>query len=187
MLCIGDSLTAGTKNSKDSYPAQLEMRLLQRGHRLYARNYGAWGEDCDAILRRLPQAVAEAARYGPCAFVLILAGTNDILAYAQPQVLLSKLKRLHESAAATADAPCVGVFTIPRCARFSAQQEATRQEVNAGLAEMCQQAAKNSRMLVDLDVVGQELAPDGVHYSGAGYIAFAEKAQEAMRRLFESS
>lgn len=188
ILCIGDSLTAGTKGTKDSYPGRLEGLLQQNGYAgFYLKNAGVWGEATDAMLRRFPQALAEASRFGPLAFVFVLGGSNDILAHRSAPDVLAGLRRLHDMAAARGS-PCLGIFTVPKCGLLQPHQEEVRQRVNEALREMCQQPGARSKfMLVDLEVVPLELAKDGVHYAGEGYEEFARLVMEAMNSMFEAS
>lgn len=181
ILCIGDSLTAGRANTKDSYPAQLEKVLQEnKAGNFIMKNVAKWGATCDPITMQLQQAIASGV---PCAFVLVLGGTNDIMQYHPAQAILAKLKRLHDMAASAPGRPTVGVFTIPRSSFFNQGQEETRRLVNAGLVEAVQQAHLQTKFLIDLDSVSVDLAKDGLHYHGEGYEQFAQHAFQAMSQL----
>jgi lysophospholipase L1-like esterase len=184
MLCIGDSLTQGKKYSTDSYPANLDTLLQEAGYNFAVKNEGISAETSDVMLRRLPHALANAGRFGPISFILVMTGTNDLLQYRTPEYILGNLRRIHDAAAAVPGSPCIAALTLPRCRMFTPQQEEMRLIVNAGIKEICKQPAGRPRFLIDLDSVSVELATDGIHYYGAGYKEFAELAMEAMRKLW---
>eukprot|EP00927_Polykrikos_kofoidii_P074065 TRINITY_DN70046_c0_g1_i1.p1 TRINITY_DN70046_c0_g1~~TRINITY_DN70046_c0_g1_i1.p1 ORF type:complete len:375 (+),score=42.48 TRINITY_DN70046_c0_g1_i1:89-1213(+) len=184
ILCIGDSLTAGRGGTTDSYPAALGSQLEKVGYQFVMQNAGVYGNETDVILQRLPAAIANAKNFGPIAFVFVLGGTNDLLHLRSSDIILERLRHLHDAIAASASSAHVGVLTVPKCGLFELPvQEEWRQAVNAGLKEMCQQRSPRF-FLVDLDDVGVELAGDGVHYYGEGYKEFGRKAFEAMSSLW---
>ena len=57
VLCLGDSLTRGIKETGFSYPSELEALLRDAGHDLRVVNAGNWGDTCGNASARLGQAV----------------------------------------------------------------------------------------------------------------------------------
>lgn len=182
ILCVGDSLTAGVRLKNDSYPLHLEKFLGRAGHRFKVDNAGVWGLQCDAILGILQGSITAALKHdGFLAFSLVLAGTNDIMAFSEAPVILEKLGRIHATLARAPGSPCIGVCTLPPCGTFKPVQEQTRLEVNEGLRQLCQQHGNRTRFLIDLEDVSLSLSHDGIHYQGDGHVEFAQRALDALR------
>lgn len=181
ILCVGDSLTAGTRANNDSYPLHLEKFLNRSGHSYKAENAGVWGQDCDSIMGRLHGSIAAATKHGALAFALVLAGTNDILAYTDASTVLGRLGRIHAALEQAPGRPRIGVFTLPPCAKFTPVQEQARLQLNESLRDLCNQYGNRERFLVDLENMSPSLSVDGIHYSGEGHVEFAQLALDAIR------
>ena len=81
LLAIGDSLTAGLGLPLDqSFPAQLETKLKERGFAVEVTNAGVSGDTTAGVLARLDWALAEK----PDA-VIIAIGANDALRALPPE------------------------------------------------------------------------------------------------------
>jgi len=164
--------------------------LSDAGYKLAVVNAGCWGETCDALIYRVEKTntVDKAlAEHGHIACVLVLGGTNDILAWTPPAAIAHKLQHLHNFCASLPGAPHVGVLTIPTATSFQTMQEQSRQAVNAALRSSCQRhhpAAK--QFLVDSGSIASSLCVDGLHYHGAGYVEIARRVMDAMRPLLAS-
>eukprot|EP00929_Paragymnodinium_shiwhaense_P002015 TRINITY_DN10220_c0_g1_i1.p1 TRINITY_DN10220_c0_g1~~TRINITY_DN10220_c0_g1_i1.p1 ORF type:complete len:378 (+),score=58.90 TRINITY_DN10220_c0_g1_i1:97-1230(+) len=188
IVCIGDSLTAGKLFSKDSYPANLEKFLSPDPTNAFAyKNEGVFAETSDKTAQRLQSVLGHAQKAGPIAYVFILSGTNDIFQYRTPESILANLRQMHSVCANAPGQPCVAALTIPKCKKFTPQQESMRQAVNAGLQEILKLPAARPRFLVDLEPVPVELAQDEVHYNGQGYEEFAMHVHDALQRLWSQA
>lgn len=185
ILCIGDSLTAGISQVKDAYINTVEDRLREQGFNGFVyKNAGVYGEKTDAVMRRVPQVIADIKRSGiPVAFVFILAGTNDLFQYSPPDQLLRQLKGMQDMLDGALGSPCIGVLTVPTSVRFNAGQEDARLKLNEALQQICAQSPPHKRLLVDIGTVPVELSSDGIHYSGPGYVEFGERVFAAMQPL----
>lgn len=74
ILAFGDSLTAGyLLPVKDSYPAQLEEMMTQKGYRVKITNSGVSGNTTEQGLRRVEWALQQ----GKYDIVLLCLGAND--------------------------------------------------------------------------------------------------------------
>jgi acyl-CoA thioesterase-1 len=74
ILAIGDSMTAGYGvAAEDSYPAQLEKELKNRGYNFQVANYGVTGSTTTQALSRMTRALALQPE-----IVIIQLGGNDI-------------------------------------------------------------------------------------------------------------
>jgi len=187
VLCIGDSLTAGVKNTPNAYPANLDALLKQKGYEFTFKNEGVYAETSDILLRRIQQAIANVSRLGPIRFIFILTGTNDILQFRSPESIVANLRRIHDMAAAAPGSPHVVALTVPQSRLFRPQQEDMRSMVNASIKQISQQArGPRPRFVVDLETVNVDLAEDGVHYVGQGYKEFAQLADAAMGNFLEA-
>lgn len=181
VICFGDSLTKGIKETGESYPSTLEALLRAAGHSFRVENAGNWGDTSDQMLARLPRVISEAARLGRLAFILVLGGTNDILRNrGSSGHILSQLRQLHEVAGKAPYMPRVGVLTLPPL-RHVGQWEQSRLSLNRGLRETCMSGTR--QFLVDLESVDSGLGADGVHYTADGYCEFARRAFEAMSAI----
>lgn len=182
MVCFGDSLTKGLKDSGESYPSTLQALLKAAGHNLRVENAGNWGDTTEKMLGRLPRAISEAARLGRLTFILVLGGTNDILLNTGPAAqALSRLRQLHSLAGNAPFAPRVGVLTLPPLRKVAAWEQ-SRLALNKGLRDTCR-ASGPRQFLVDLESVDSGLSTDGVHYTADGYCEFARRAFEAMNSI----
>jgi len=192
VLCLGDSLTRGIKETGFSYPSELEGLLRSAGHNFRVVNAGNWGDTCGKLTARLKEAVANAVLEGSLAFVLVLGGTNDILQGTSAAQVLTQLQQLQAAAGRAVFSPRVGVMTLPPLQklpeppRTAGARELARVELNRRLREALQQPApkwspEGRRFLVDLESVDSMLTTsDGVHYMEEGYSEFARRACEAM-------
>jgi len=189
VLCFGDSLTRGIKETGESYPEFLKGLLQEAGYGQVVVNEGNTGDTCDQLLARLQRALNDAARCGRIEAVLVLGGTNDVLRGASAaRDILSRLRQLHDAAGRSPYMPRVGVVTLPPT-RSGSARDRLRIEVNQGLREACLQPAprwtpKGRQFLIDLESVdASTLSPDGVHYTAAGYAEFARRVFEALAPL----
>lgn len=189
ILCFGDSLTKGIKETGESYPATLQKLLRDAGHNVQVENAGNWGDTSDKMLARLPRAISEAARLGRLAFILVLGGTNDILRSLGPTAQsMTRLRQLHDQASKAPYMPRVGICTLPplRCIGTWEQSRlalnaALRAEVPAASGSGTCGGASKRRFLVDLAEVGVSgLCPDGVHYTAEGYDEFARRVFDVL-------
>ncbi|CAE7590207.1 Dagla [Symbiodinium sp. KB8] len=133
--------------------------LEQEGIDMKVSNGGNWGDTTDQIRRRLPSLMQSVmSQGGRLAFVLVLAGTNDLLQLPPLEATIS--------------------LSIPRIAGKIkeildiASQAAFHPHVGAG-----------ARFLVDLDTVDAALSTDGVHYGQEGYNQFAKRVMQVSNAL----
>jgi len=97
ILCVGESTTAGSYNSTDSYPRELEkiLNLIQNKITFKVINRGIWATDTAGILTRLE---TDIEKYQPD-MVVVMMGINDgknyIIPYSKPggRNLLDQLSR----------------------------------------------------------------------------------------------
>mmetsp|Transcript_17532 Transcript_17532/g.32984 ORF Transcript_17532/g.32984 Transcript_17532/m.32984 type:complete len:309 (-) Transcript_17532:125-1051(-) len=186
ILCMGDSLTSGRRNST-SYPSELQTLLDQEGVDVKVRNGGNWGDTSDQILRRLqPLLQSILSSGGRVLCVLVLAGTNDILqathADAVPRIA-AKVAQICAVASQAAFHPHVGILTLPPLL----SRDSLRLKLNHQLLQLAETDKSNvpglpgegRRFLVDLGTLDPLLSTDGVHFSEEGYVEFA-------RRVFDT-
>ncbi|CAE7319730.1 unnamed protein product [Symbiodinium necroappetens] len=210
ILCIGDSLTSGSRGSF-SYPEELQAMLEQEGIDMKVSNGGNWGDTTDQIRRRLPSLMQSVmSQGGRLAFVLVLAGTNDLLQLPPLEATVSlsipriagKIKEILDIASQAAFHPHVGILSLPPLlsrdvGRLKLNQSLRQLFGAPGLPHRSQVPGAGARFLVDLDTVDAALSTDGVHYGQEGYNQFAKrvmqvilpmlKADAAHRRLAVSS
>jgi len=184
VICFGDSLTMGSRDTGHSYPGVLESLLKGAGHNLTVKNEGIWGDTSTEMLTRLPRVIAEHARSGRVAFILILSGTNDILRrFGTTSQIVARVRQLHSIAGNAPYTPQVGILTLPPL-KAAPDVRNSLSEVNTGLRKACaQQVGLQRPFLVDLESVDVNLSTDGVHFADPGYSEFALRAFEAMKPL----
>lgn len=186
ILCFGDSLTQGIRGPgiEQSYPKGLEGHLESAGHTFTVINGGNWGDTCDQLIRRLPQAIADATRRGPLEAILLLGGTNDIMRGVSPNEILGKLRQLVATASNAPYMPRVGILSVPPM-KIGTTHDRARQEVNRGILKLCSEPGTllGRRFLVDLDAVDLVFLAggDGVHFSAGGYAEFGNRAFQAVQ------
>ena len=186
ILCIGDSLTAGKRGFR-SYPGQLQRLLDEEGLQIKVHSSGVWGETSEAVLKRLPAALQSAlGEGGRLAFVLVLAGTNDLL-HSHPQQLelqipkiVNNIRAICETAANAAYMPHVGVLTLPPLASRNPARVRLNHQLRQFMAGYASQRGFSQRFLVDLESVNPDLAHDGVHFNDEGYMEFARRTRAAI-------
>mmetsp|Transcript_27000 Transcript_27000/g.77323 ORF Transcript_27000/g.77323 Transcript_27000/m.77323 type:complete len:575 (+) Transcript_27000:93-1817(+) len=184
VICFGDSLTMGSRDTGHSYPGVLESLLKGAGHNLTVKNEGIWGDTSTEMQTRLPRVIAEHARSGRVAFILILAGTNDILRrFGTTSQIVARVRQLHSIAGNAPYMPQVGILTLPPL-KAATDAKNSLLEVNTGLRKACaQQVGLQRPFLVELESVDVNLSTDGVHFADSGYSDFALRAFEAMKPL----
>jgi len=137
IICFGDSLTTGIRETGQSYPSILAGLLRSAGHDLAVQNAGNWGDTSSKMLQRLPRVISDVARSGRLAFILVLGGTNDILrGLGGAAQILGQLRQLHDIAGKAPYMPRVGVLTLPPLRKVGTWDQ-TRRSVNDGLRKIC--------------------------------------------------
>jgi len=90
IVCLGDSLTAGLGvNLEDSYPAQLERRLLALGYNYRVVNAGVSGETSSGTLSRLDWILVQKPD-----IVILEIGANDGLRGIDTKLLEENLQKI---------------------------------------------------------------------------------------------
>ena len=90
ILAFGDSLTAGYGISwADSFPAQLEKKLLAKGHAVKVINAGVSGDTTSGGLTRLEWTLAQKPD-----FAIVELGANDMLRAIDPAVTRRHLEEM---------------------------------------------------------------------------------------------
>ncbi|MGI9383444.1 MAG: arylesterase [Methyloligellaceae bacterium] len=90
IVAFGDSLTAGYRLPPDqSFPAQLQVALRKRGHKVRVVNSGVSGDTAAAGLARLEWAMPQEAQA-----VILELGANDALRGLDPNKTLAALDRI---------------------------------------------------------------------------------------------
>ncbi|CAK9001113.1 unnamed protein product [Durusdinium trenchii] len=192
ILCIGDSLTAGKKGCR-SYPSLLQRLLDEEGVQVKVHSSGVWGETSQDVLKRLPSALQSAlAEGGRLAFVLVLAGTNDLL-HSHPHQLdfripqiVNNIRAICETAANAAFFPHVGVLTLPPLASRNTARLKLNQQLRYFMAGYATQRGFSKRFLVDLESLNPDLAHDGVHFHDEGYMEFARRTRNAILPILQA-
>ena len=193
ILCIGDSLTSGSRGSF-SYPEELQAMLEQEGIDMKVSNGGNWGDTTDQIRRRLPSLMQSVmSQGGRLAFVLVLAGTNDLLQLPPLEATVSlsipriagKIKEIFDIASQAAFHPHVGILSLPPLlsrdvGRLKLNQSLRQLFGAPGMPHRSQVPGAGARFLVDLDTVDAALSTDGVHYGQEGYNQFAKRVMQVI-------
>jgi len=164
---IGDSITAGGRN--------WGWRL--HGNPLASRNLAGNGYTTAQIASQVKIALA----YSPD-YVLVMAGTNDILNGAPPEVAVREYRKLLQSFAGTAAQP---IITLMPHQASSAYQETT-EEFNRAIRDLA------TGMEVEWLDLNPKIAPsgqllpqystDGVHFSDAAYRVWCEEILRVLNR-----
>ena len=203
ILCVGDSLTSGSRDAT-SYPQELQAMLDDEGIDIKVSNGGNWGDTTDQVLRRLPSLVQSVlSRGGRLSFVLVLAGTNDLLQLPRQAVsasipgIMARVREICEFASQAAFHPHVGILLLPPLL----SRDADRVKLNQGLQSLHQvhlpsepsKAAaapgaglRGLRFLVDLSTVDAALSTDGVHYGQEGYKQFAKRVMQVILPMLKA-
>lgn len=184
LICYGDSNTYGYDGDApfgDRFPAE------ERWPELLGRALGCETINCGLNGRRVPRfqrsADADLAllrRYGDRALILVLLGTNDMLAQGLPEDVAAHMRRfltalteaMPESAVLLCAPPPV---TIPG------------EELADGFSAL---AAAYEALAADMGLLFVDTAPwqiptggDGVHFSARGHRLFALKMGQTLRGL----
>ena len=191
ILCIGDSLTSGSRDST-SYPEELQALFEAEGLDIKVSNGGNWGDRADQVLRRLPSLLQSVLSVGGrLAFVLVLAGTNDLLQL-PPQAtsasipsIAAKIQQICESASEAAFRPHVGVLSLPPLV----SRDEARLKLNQSLRLLQGRPPSPGaglRFHVDLENVDARLSTDGVHYGPEGYKQFASRVLQVVLPILKA-
>ena len=192
ILCIGDSLTAGTKGCR-SYPFFLQRLLDEEGLQVKVHSAGVWGDKSQDVLKRIPSALQSAlAEGGRLAFVLILVGTNDLLHSLSAHVdfkipqIINHIRAICETAANAAFLPHVGLLTLPPLASQNPARLKLNQQLRYFVEGYVSKRGFSKRFLVDLESLNPDLAHDGVHFIDEGYLEFARRVRNAILPIVEA-
>lgn len=94
VLAFGDSLTAGYRlDPGDSFPAQLERRLLADGHPIRVVNAGVSGDTTSSGLTRLDWAI-EGEMHSRLRLAIVALGANDALRGIDPAITRANLEKI---------------------------------------------------------------------------------------------
>ena len=181
VLCYGDSLTAGTSPPLDAlypYAAVLENAI---GSSVLVRHRGIPGATAAMLLQCVDdeqRGLRSLLRKSSPSLAIILVGTND-LGYHSESAIVHAIRSLHEHSHALS-VPTLAVG-IPPSAYQAMHSEAAElaNQVNRELRAWCEGCEGGLCAYVDHPISSwssedDRWAPDGLHFSPAGYAAVGE-------------
>ena len=178
ILALGDSLTAGYGlPAEDSFPAQLERALRERGYAVEVLNAGVSGDTTTGGLARLDWALAEE----PDAVILAL-GANDGLRAIDPALTRDNLDRiLTRLGERGLPVLLLGMLAPPNLGR------AYEQEFNSLYPEL---AEKHGVLFYPFFLEGVATRPelnqdDGIHPNAEGVAEIVERLLPEVEQLID--
>lgn len=184
IVCYGDSNTYGY-DGRDPFGGRLPAE--QRWPELLGGLLGCEAVNCGLNGRtvpHVPRSVAADAmllrRQGPCALVIVLLGTNDLLLGAGAEETAERMRRFLPALREAQPDAAVLLCAPPAVAECG-------EGVAADFAELAAQyqalASELGAAFVDTTRWGIETAGDGVHFSPRGHRSFAVKMGQTVRAL----
>ena len=186
LICYGDSNTygydgddclGGRFSEQERWP-----ELLGRMLGFEAVNCGLNGRRVPRFQRSLDADLALLRRHGDGNLILVMLGTNDILAEAEPADVVEHMRRFLTALAGALPESAVVLLAPPPVTEFE-----------GGYAQSSQTlAAAYEALAEELGVLFVDTAPwqiptggDGVHFSARGHRMFALRMGQTLRGFFE--
>jgi len=188
ILCIGDSLIAGSRDEHGLSMPRMLGRLLSKRHEQswIGIDEGVNGETTSDLLRRLYQIVCV---YPEAAYIVICIGTNDAKV---PGLSLQVFEESYREILRTTKMvkKLTLVCTIPKRKGPGAPDQIDNdliERYNKVILKLAHEGGPKGHPLVwyvSIDEVPDGLRSDGIHFNHAGNIWFAEKVAEIIERTW---
>lgn len=143
-------------------------------------NCGLNGRTVPHVPRTVQADLALLRRHAPCALVIVLLGTNDLLCMTEPEDTAERMRRfLTALEEAMPDTPVL-LCAPPPVAEYGEGWTEAFEELAGLYGDL---AAELNVAFADATAWGIPTAGDGVHFSGRGHRIFAVKMAQTVRGL----